>query len=200
MDTEGLSAKYICGISDKSGDGVGNLNDERLRMALHVYEAMPTVRSYLIKAIFKAAGQSVAEKRTGVQLGFWEEGEGGVYFWTEDTGELYVFATLERRKGGALWLNAGVCVDDEKLIEAQRDEVRERFELKVDPKAWSDSGCQSSGVWTAWAWVDKTYDKHQGCWHDDGFLRRAILNRDEVVSDVAALLMRIYDGMFVQET
>lgn len=199
MDTDGLSAKYICGISDETGDDVSNLNDERLRMALHVYEAMPTVRSYLIKAIFKAAGESVAEKRTGVVLQLWEEGD-GVFFWTEDTGELYVFAGLSYRKRGALWLNAGIGVDDENSIEAQRDEIRERFKLNVDPKSWSNSGVRSSGRWAAWAWVDKVYDKHQGRWNDDGFLRRAILNRDEVVSDVAALLVRIYDGMFVQET
>ena len=199
MDTDGLSAKYICGISDESGDGVGNLNDGRLEMALHVYEAMPTVRSYLIKAIFKAACESVAEKRTGVEFELWEEGD-GVYLWTEDTGELYVFAGLASRKRGALWLNAGVRVDDEKSIEAQRDEIRERFELKVDPKSWSYGGVHSSGAWTAWAWVEKVYDKHYGRWSDDGFLRRAILHRDEVVSDVATLLMRIYDGMFAQET
>ena len=179
MNTNELSAQYICE------------DEERLRMALHVYEAMPAVREHLIKAIFNAAGERVAEEIDGVKQ---EPHENGVYLWTEETGDFYVFAELEPGKKSALRLTAGIYVDDAKSInKAQREEVRERFGTEVDLKTWSYGESFSQGEYVAYAYV---HHKHGGHWHDDGFLSQAILSRDEVVSNVAQILVGIYKGMW----
>ena len=166
-------------------------NEEWLEMALHVYKAMPAVREHLIEAIFKAVGKRV-EELPNVTAGYNKDGD-GVYFWNEKTGDFGVFAELNPGQKGALRLIAGLYVDDAKSIEAQREEVRERFNTKVDLKTWSDGKSFSQGEYVAYAYV---HQKHGGHWHDDGFLSRAILSRDEVVSNVAEILVRIYKGMW----
>ena len=85
----------------------------------------------------------------------------------------------------------GVCL----WTEAESRETRERFEKsseKIGLETWSDGKYDSDGYIGAWV-----NDKHKGGrWDDDAFLRRAIQHRDEVVKDVADLLVRIYKGMW----
>ena len=182
MNTNELSTQYICE------------DEERLRMALHVYDAMPAVRNHLIEAIFKAAGERVAEELDGVEVDTYET---SMYFRSEKTGDFYVFADLEHGNRSVRRLKAGVYVADAKSIKnAQRKEVRERFREDVYLETWSDGKSFSQGTDIAYAYVHK---KHGGHWHDDDFLRRAILHRDEVVSKVAEILVRIYKGMFVAQ-
>ena len=170
MNTNELSAQYICE------------DEERLRMALHVYEAMPAVREHLIEDIFKAAGERVAKELDGV-LG---DNKDGVYLWTDGTGDCHVFVCAERPVGQGqrgLKLLAGIY--------AESKETRERFG-KIDRKTWSDGKYDSGGYIGAWV-----NDKHEGGrWDDDAFLSRAILHRDEVVKNVADLLIHIYEGMW----
>lgn len=183
MNTNELSAQYICE------------DDERLRMALHVYKAMPAVRKHLIKAIFKAAGERVAEKIEGVELWYPEtESEHGVYFYTEETGDFYVFAQLEDRKRRGLPLYAGVYADA-KSIKTPRDKVRERFGTEADLGTWAYGGSVSPDEHVAYAYVQHEHKEDR--WDTDDFLSRAILNRDEIVSHIAELLVRIYEGTFV---
>ena len=177
MDINELSAKYI--YEDK----------DRLRMALHVYEAMPIVRKYLFETIFAAAGERLADKLTGIEL---ECSEEGVRLWTEETGEFEVFVALERGRGDTIFPYAGVYEESGESIKERRNEIRERFETKVDLKAWSSSGIRSEDEQIS-AYVDRAYG---GRWHGDEFLRRAVLSQDEVVSIVEVPLLRIYRGVF----
>ena len=181
MDTNELSAKYI--YEDR----------ERLQMALHVYDAMPTVRKYLIEGIFNEVGEHVAEKVDGVE---WNCDEEAVYFWTKETGDFNVYARVERGKRGVLSLNAGVTAEENTVTAAEKDEIRERFETKSDLETWSYGESFSSNTTVAYAVVHHEYGDAR--WDQDPFLRRAILNRDEVVSGVAELLVRIYEGVFVR--
>lgn len=172
MNTNELSAKYI--YEDK----------ERLQMALHVYEAMPTVRTYLIKGIFKAVGDHVAERLDGVELDNYED---SVYFWTEESDEFYVFAAV-RDKRGISRLVAGVYVYDVKSVRrAKRDAIKNSFETTVNLETWFDGEIHSSNTEIAYTNV---YAERE-----DDFLRRAIQCHDEVVSDVAGVLVRIYEGV-----
>lgn len=175
MDISELSAKYIYE------------DEERLRMALHVYEAMPTVRKYLFKTIFAAAGERLADKLTGVEL---ECSENGVRLWTEETGEFEVFVELEYGRG--IFPYAGVYEKSGESIKERGNEIRERFETKVDLKAWSSGKIYSEDKQIS-AYVDRA---DGGRWHRDDFLRRAIMSQDEVVSIVEAPLLRIHRGVF----
>ena len=170
MDTNEVSAKYI--FKDK----------ERLRMALHVYKAMPAVRWRLIEDIFKAAGGRIDEELDGVELD--NEYPHCVYFRTEETRDCWVFALAEERRGQQK-LIAGI------YEESIKEETRGRF-AEVDLEMWSDGeyeGGDHIGV--------RVNDKHGGGrWDDYPFLSRAILHRDEVVSNVAQILVRIYKGMW----
>ena len=115
MNTNELTADYICE------------DEDRLELALHVYGAMPAVRKYLIKEIFKAAGERVrvAEKLDDDKLECYEE---SVFFRTEETGSTWVFAALEHGKRGVLQLYAGVyAANVESIKEAQRERIGERF-------------------------------------------------------------------------
>ena len=179
MNTNELTADYICE------------DEDRLALALHVYEAMPTVRKYLIKEIFKAAGERVrvAEKLDDGKLECYEE---SVYFRTEKTGDIWVFAALEQRKRPILQLYAGAWVDEvESVNEAQRERIGERFRAHGGLEMWSDGKSFSSGNRIAYAYVE-----HGGRWDDDNFLKRAIRSRDEVVSSLEELLLRIYRCTF----
>lgn len=180
MNANELSAKYIC--EDK----------ERLQMALHVYEAMPTVRTYLIEGIFKAVGEHIAQRIDGVKYSCDKE---IVAFWTKETGELYISAWMEHGRGQILWLVAGVYVDDAKSVSKERNAIQERFESKVDLETWSYGESFSSDTEIAYAYVN--HEHGGGRWDQDDFLRRAIQHRDDVVSDVADVLVRVYKGMFV---
>ena len=179
MNTNELTADYICE------------DEDRLALALHVYEAMPTVRKYLIKEIFKAAGERVrtAMKLDDDKLEFYAE---SVYFCTEETGDIWIFAALEQRKRGILQLYAGAWVDEvESVNEAQRERIGERFRAHGGLEMWSDGKSFSSGNRIAYAYVE-----HGGRWDDDNFLKRAIRSRDEVVSSLEELLLRIYRCTF----
>lgn len=178
MDTNELTADYIC------------KDDERLQMALHVYEAMPAVRDYLITAIFKATGERVVRE---VEAQLDTEYTKSVYFCTEETGDFWVYAGLEHGQRGVLQLFAGIYVDDEKSSKAQR-EIQERFTTDGDLETWSDGESLSSGKYIAYARVNH---EHGGRWHEDDFLRRAIRNRDGVAEALAELLLRIYRGVFL---
>ena len=182
MDTNELSADYIC--EDK----------ERLQMALHVYEAMPAVREILIEGIFKAVGEYVAEKLDldvdGPKV---ERYPKSVYFRTQETGDSWVFAWAKPGKVPKLQLVAGVHND--KLDKVKLDEIRERFKTKGDLETWSDSEICSD---TDCVYANVLHERVDARWDHDSFLRRAILNHDEVVSDVAELLMRIYESLFVR--
>ena len=185
MNTNELTAKYI--YEDQ----------ERRQMALHVYLAMPTVRQYLIEGIFKAVGEQV-KKIDGVEEGHCDETS--VYFWNKEADELGVSAWVEKGRGKMQQLVAGVYdvyVDDAKSVsKARRNEIQERFKMKVDLDMWSHGGCISSDPNViACAYVRDA--RGGGRWDEDSdFLSRAIQHHDKVVSGVADVLVRIYNGMF----
>ena len=183
MNTNELTAEYIC--KDK----------ERLQMALHVYEAMPIVRTHVVKAIFEAVGEHI--RVTHEFDGFKRECLGeSVYFCTEDTGDFWIFAALEHGKRGVRQLYCGVYAEYEdgaESNEVQEDEVQSRFKTKGDLETWSYGKSFSSGRYVAYAYV---HHESRGRWHDDDFLRQAIGDRTKVVEDLADLLMRIYRGVF----
>ena len=181
MNTNELTADYICE------------DEDRLELALHVYGAMPAVRKYLIKEIFKAAGERVrvAEKLDDDKLECYEE---SVFFCTEETGATWIFAALEHGKRGVLQLYAGVyAANVESIKEAQREQIGERFRTHGDLGMWSSGKSFSSGNCIAYAYVNY---ENGGRWHYDDFLKRAIRSRDEVVSSLEELLLRIYRCTF----
>ena len=180
MNTSELAADYIC------------KDQERLRMALHVYEAMPDVRKYLIKEIFEAVGDRIRQAKDLADDGL-ECYDESVYFCTEESGDFWVYAALEHGKRGVLWLYVGVHHDDAKSVKAQRDEIHERFRTMDDLETWSYGQSFSAGESVAYAYV---HHEHGGRWHDDDFLSRAIRNREEVVSALAEILMRICGCVF----
>lgn len=181
MDTNELTAKYIW--EDK----------ERLQMALHVYEAMPTVRKRLIESVFKAVGEHVSEALEGVEV---EPLDESVYFHSRETEDFFVFAEVEHGKG-TLWLCAGIYVEDKSVDKAKQDKIRERFEAKGDLDTWSNGKFFSSDMYVAYAYA---HHKHVVArWDQGDFLSKAILNQDEVVSRVADILVRIYEGVFVSQ-
>ena len=185
MDTNELTAKYICDDDHK----------ERLQMALHVYQAMPTVREHLIEGIFKAVGKDVAEKMN-LDDDNVECLAKSVYFYTQDTGEFYIFAALKDSRG-TLSLVAGVYADEKSTNKAQRDEVLQLFRDKCDLDTWSYGESHSSITDVAYAYVH--HDHVVARWDRDTFLSQAIRNHDEVVVAVAELLVRIYQGMFASQ-
>ena len=181
MNTNELTADYIC------------KEDDRLQMALHIYEAMPAVRKYLIKDIFKAAGERVrdAEEFDGDQLWCYDE---EVSFYTEETGDFYVYAKLAHGNRGVLQLVAGVYADDEKSFKKQRDEIRERFRTKGGLETWSYG---ENALLSGTSVYAEVHYELGGRWHDDDFLQRAIRNREEVVEALAEILLGIYRGVFL---
>lgn len=181
MDTNKLTADYIC------------KDDDRLQMALHIYEAMPAVREYLIKDIFKAVGERVSSVEE-LDSGQLDCRDYSVYFCTERTGDFWVCAWFEDRRRPVLQLCAGVYIDDGKSSKAKRDEIQKRFRDRSNLETWSEGKSLSYGRYIAYA---KVHYEHGGRWDDDHFLRRAIRNRDGVVKALAELLQRIYRGMFL---
>lgn len=177
METKKLTAKYI------------HEDPKRLEMALHIFEAMPTVRGYLIDEIFKAIGEQVVKQIDGVEL--WRDGQKCVFFWTKETGDYWVFAQPWR--SNVTRLVAGVYVEDVASIE---DGHQGRFEENVDLESWSDLGRSVPSSKTDEHIAAYVSAEHGGGrWDDDDFLRRAIQSRCEVVS-VTEVLVRIYNGMF----
>ena len=182
MNTNELTADYIC------------KDDERLQMALHIYEAMPAVRKHVIKDIFKGAGESVRniEELESGQIDCYDD---AVYFYTGVTGDFWVYARLHHGKRGVVWCYAGVHAEDEKLFEAQRDTIRERFRANGGLGTWSNGeSALSSDTSSIYAQV-----RHGqiGRWDTDDFLRRAIQSREEVVEALAEILLGIYRGVFL---
>lgn len=179
MNTNEQTAKYICD------------NQERLQMALHVHEAMPDVRKQLIKGVFEAVGEQVTKKLKLDRHEAWDVEcyDKSVYFYTEETGDSWVFAWAKPGKAPKLQLVAGVYEDE--LNKAKLDDIRECFRTNSDLETWSDGEILSDtdGVYANVHQVDARWDQ-------DNFLRRAILNHDEVVSEVAELLLKIYEGIF----
>lgn len=183
MDTNKLTADYIC--EERS----------RLEIALHVYEAMGTVRDNLIKDIFRAVGECVKADVDGVVVHSRDE---EVYFWTKESGDFGVYAAaFLRPKSGrsrnVRLFSAGVYADDAKPMKAQGVEIRRRFEATVDQGTWSFGEDLSSSTEISYAFSNRD---HGGEWHEDDFLRRAILHREEIVKAVAQLLVQIYRGMW----
>lgn len=182
MDTNKLTADYICAEGG------------RLEMALHVYEAIDTVRDVLIKDIFKAVGECVKADVDGVVMHSRKE---DIYFWTEESGDFGVYASAYRRPQRGRSRNvrlfaAGVYADDAKPMKAQGVEIRRRFEATVDWGTWSSGKDLSSSTDICYAF---SHRDHGGEWHEDDFLRGAILHREEFVKSVAQLLVQIYRGM-----
>ena len=182
MDTNKLTAQYICE------------NEDRLKMALHVYEAMETVRNTLIKRIFKGAGDLIEKELDKVVTVCREQ---DVNFWTEETGEFGVYASADARprRGRSRDIRsfvAGVFVDDAKPMKAKRDDIRARFEETVDWGTWTLGEDFSSDLEVSYAF---SHQEHIGRWNEDDFLRSAILHRKELEEAVAELLLQIYRGM-----
>lgn len=179
MEYDQLTATYICE------------HKERLEMALHVYKAMPTVRHYLIKEIFREAEKRVAATIEGVEL--WQEAQESVFFRTKETDDYWVFASTWERRRQSRFV-AGIYVDDPTSI---KDEHRERFKAEVDLESWSDLELSfPSDRYVRYMAAFVRPEDGGGRWDDDSFLTRAILKRNDVVSDVEDLLKRIYEGMF----
>lgn len=185
MNTKEQTAKYIC------------KNQERLQMALHVHEAMPEVRKQLIERVFEAVGEQVAKKLgldVDTHVDLYKK---GVYFRTEETEELWVYAYVtSRQKSPKLLLICGLHAD-EKLERKRFDEVLARFKTRGDLGTWSDGEIhqQLSDEHTeAFAYVhDKAGEVR---WDDNSFLSRVIRNHDDVVSGVTERLVLIYEGMW----
>ena len=189
MEYNKLTAEYIC--EDKSGD--------RLKMALHVYEAMDTVRTYVSKDVFKEIGERVeaAEEFSGDEPEYFAD-VGVVYFRTSKTSDFWIFALLHDKKQGdkrrkdELSFVAGVCPAES--FGQQQDMIRGRLE-EADLGHWSFRKNNP---------LDKSYymgytvghPEYGVSWSYDQFLTRAIRDRERIVEDVAELLMRIYRGVF----
>ena len=158
MNTSELSARYI------------RKKQKRLRMALHVYEAMPAVRQHLIKEIFKAACKRVAKELDGETHSYDEEG--GRWFWTKQTGDFGVFVKVGCEREPARWLVAGVYVGEEKSIGAQRNEMQSRFDTTIDDlqQTWGHESIPSETEIASYF-----YNEHVGRLDKDKFLRQAIL-------------------------
>lgn len=193
MDTKKLTADYIFGIGEDSGNEV---IDKRLQMALHVYEAMPTVRDYLIKDIFDTVGERirVAEKLDDDQL---DVHRSQVYFRTEKTGNFWIYSGLLQERRPILELWAGIYSEDANdaaQAKGRREEdIQASFKAKCDLGSWSDGDSLSYRKYMAY----RVLRKAGGRWDSDEFLARAIRHRNDVVEDLESLLMRIYRGVFL---
>ena len=193
MEYNKLTAEYIC--EDKSGD--------RLKMALYVYEAMDTVRTYVSKDVFKEIGERVktAEEFSGDEPEY-EPYEGAVYFRTRKLSDFWIFAYLYDKKQGdqrrkdELSFVAGVYADS---LGGKQDMIRGRLD-EVDLGTWSfrKNNPLDKSYWSYDQYMGYTVEHHEHgiSWSYDQFLTRAIRDRERIVGDVAELLMRIYRGVF----
>ena len=185
MDTNELTAKYICDDDHK----------ERLQMALHVYEAMPKVREHLIKDVFEAVGNRVKMLDSINDV---ETYEGSVFLRSPETG-VYVFAAVDYggKRKLRLKLHGGVYAE-ESVDKVKQDKIVERFEgARKGDLGWLNGEYESEGQYVAYAYVDD--NRVVADWGGDEFLSTAIRNHNKVVSDVADLLVRIYNGVFVSQ-
>ena len=202
MDTNKLTAEHINKLTAQyilrsSGGESAEAIDQRLQMALHVYEAMPTVRQMLIEDIFKIVGESI---RTSKKLheGQLEIYERSVYFCTEETGDFWIFAALVQPRQPQLWLRAGVYAeyaDDAKPLKVQEDEIRASLRQRCNLETWSsDRKVRDDG--RAIAYSDVRSQAGGGRWDKDYFLKRAIRQREGLVKELTHLLTIIYGGVF----
>ena len=183
-----LTAEYIC--EDKSGD--------RLKMALYVYEAMDTVRTYVSKDVLKEIGERVkaAEEFSGDEPEY-ELSVGTVWFRTRKISDFWIFTYLYDKKQGdqrrkdELSFVAGVYADS---LGSKRDMIRGRLD-EVDLGTWS---FRKNNPLDDDQHMGYTVEHHEHgvSWSYDQFLTRAIRDRERIVEDVAELLMRIYRGVF----
>lgn len=181
MSPDELTAEYIC--KDK----------ERLQVALHVYEAMPAVRKHLIEDVFKSVGDEITKRLEDATVNTYDQ---LADFYTDKTGDFYVYAEAKHGRGQVLDLVVGVYPDPhEKVDKAELDEIQERFKTKGDLERWSYGECIPSRAEGTYAYVHPDYEVAR--WDQDNFLRRAILHHGEFVSAIAELLVRTYEGLFV---
>ena len=178
-----LTAKYIYD------------HQEWLEIALDVYEAMPTLRDRLIAEIWQRIWKRVA-KQLGDRVQGYIYGDSyyGFCFYPKD-GELMICAEswkIPNRK--TTWgPTCSVYAEDHvKLDDGRREEIIDLFEKVTDDqigRRWSRVGHRwSTGKYLAVVNVGNE------SWNDD-FLRRAVRNRKEIVSNLADLLVGIYENM-----
>ena len=195
MNANDLTAKYICGRGEETAKEV---IDQRLQMALHVYEAMPTVRRYLIEGIFKEVGEKVSKEFASDEPEY-ETGEQTVYLRTSDTSRFWVFAYLydqqagDKRRRDEFSFVAGVYADEP--FGPQQDEIRERLDA-VDLQTWTLSKGSHNLSKDHWIGYAGAHHELGASLSYDGFLRRAIEDRDGIVSALEELLTRICRGIF----
>ena len=202
MDTNKLTAEHINKLTAQyilrsSGGESAEAIDQRLQMALHVYEAMPMVRQMLIEDIFKIVGESirVSKKLHEDQL---EVRGQSVYFCTEETGDFWICAGLFQPRHPQLRLYAGVYAeyaDDANPLKAQEDEIRASFEDKSNLETWSSDGeVRDGGSLIAYSYVHS--QAGGGRWDRDYFLKKAVRQREDIVKELTHLLTIIYGGVF----
>lgn len=176
MDTNQLTADYIW------NDGK---DEERLHMALQVYEAMDTVRWRLIEVVFVAVHNIIHDKlkdHLDLEMDLYET---SLYFKTRDSGECYVYAEV-KYEYGKYRLHAGIWAG-EKPKKGERNEIDERLK-ETCLQEW-DYWSNSDDVCTWYATISKD-------WYDGDLLAKAIRDGDEVKSGLADVLLRIYGGVF----
>lgn len=195
MNANDLTAKYICGRGEETAKEV---IDQRLQMALHVYEAMPTVRRFLIEDIFVEVGEKVSKEFSSDEPEY-EPGEQTLYLRTSDTSPFWVFAYLydqqagDKRRRDEFSFVAGVYADEP--LGPQQDEIRGRFDA-ADLETWTLS--KGSHNLRKDHYIDYAAAHHElgASLSYDRFLRRAVQNRDGIVSALGELLIRTCRGVF----
>ena len=168
-----LTAEYICG------------NEEWLKIAFHVYEAMGAVRPRVIKQIWQGVEKRVRDKIDCVD-GYVEEN--GCWFWHEETSNFWTYAQVQRGPRGPMRLTVGIYLDDDATLDdVRREEIRQFYDAAFEVQ----SAC--GGQTLAAHYVGGDRDLHR--WDRDEFLVQAINKRDEVESYLADLLVETYRGV-----
>ena len=186
-----LTAKYICEHPDW------------LEIALDVYEAMPTVRRRLIGTIWKGVEKRVRKQLDDrVDVYHYPDRYDGFYFSPKGL-KLMICAETTQIPGTkpikwgptcSVWVEEGF-----ELADARRKEIIGIFE-KVTDDQMRDRGVK---VGHRWSYPDSDYlafvnvggeywDATVDYWDDGGFLRRAVQSQNEIVSNLADLLVGIY--------
>ena len=167
-----------------------------LEIALDVYEAMPTVRDRLVAQIWQRVWKRVA-KQLGdrIQGYIYDDPYYGFCFLPKDGGLMICAETwpIPNRKT-TLGPTCSVYADDHvKLDDARRQEIVDLFEKVTDDQI----GCRWSKVGHRWSPDEYLAMVNIGneSWNDDDFLRRAVRNRKEIVSNLTDLLVGTYERM-----
>ena len=167
-----LTAKYICE------------NEEWLKIALHVYEAKEAVRWHLIEQIWQGVEKRVCDKidvkGDAYKHGFW--------FWHDEADNFGIYGEVEQGRGGAQHLIVGIYLaDDETLDVVRRKEIRQCYDDKFGKQ------CDFGGQYLVKDRVGSNDER--GRWDWDTFLRKAVMERDQIESDLTDLLLNIYHGI-----